>query len=103
MIAQILATIIFVAMFVFIVTEIVERHIVSLVCGALTLILVFGLGMHSMTAAIETINLHSIIEPGFWYTAGEAAESTGGINWETILFIFGMMVMVEGMAKGGFF
>ena len=103
MIAQILATIIFVAMFVFIVTEIVERHIVSLVCGALTLILVFGLGMHSMTAAIETINLHSIIEPGFWYTAGEAAESTGGINWETILFIFGMMVMVEGMAKVGFF
>lgn len=103
MIAQILATIIFVAMFIFIVTEIVERHIVSLVCGALTLLLVFGLGMHSMSAVIETINLHSIIQPSFWYTAGEAAESTGGINWETILFIFGMMVMVEGMAKVGFF
>lgn len=103
MIAQILATIIFVAMFIFIVTEIVERHIVSLVCGALTLLLVFGLGMHSISAVIETINLHSIIQPSFWYTAGEAAESTGGINWETILFIFGMMVMVEGMAKVGFF
>lgn len=103
MIAQILATIIFVAMFIFIVTEIVERHIVSLVCAALTLILVFGLGMHSMNAAIETINLQSIFTSGFWYSAGEAAEAASGINWETILFIFGMMVMVEGMAKVGFF
>lgn len=103
MIAQILASIIFIAMFVFIVTEIVERHIVSLICAALTLILVFGLGMHSMSAAIDTINLHSIITPGFWYTTGEAVEASSGINWETIIFIFGMMVMVEGMAKVGFF
>lgn len=26
-----------------------------------------------------------------------------GINWATIIFIAGMMVMVEGMAKAGFF
>ena len=43
MIAQIFATIIFIIMFVFIVTEIIERHIVSLVCALLTLLLVFGL------------------------------------------------------------
>lgn len=103
MIAQILASVIFVAMFVFIVTEIVERHVVSLICAALTLILVFGFGMHSMSAVIDTINLHSIITPGFWYAAGEASEAASGINWETIVFIFGMMVMVEGMAKVGFF
>ncbi len=103
MIAQILAAIIFIAMFVFIVTEIVERHVVSLICAVLTLILVFGLGMHSMSAIIETINLHSFLNPGFWYTSGEAAETVSGINWETIVFIFGMMVMVEGMAKVGFF
>lgn len=103
MIAQILASIIFVAMFVFIVTEIVERHVVSLICAALTLLLVFGLGMHSMSAVVDTINLHSIITPGFWYSAGEAAEASSGINWETIVFIFGMMVMVEGMARVGFF
>lgn len=103
MIAQILASLIFIAMFVFIVTEIVERHVVSLICAALTLLLVFGLGMHSMSAIVDTINLHSIITPGFWYTTGEATEAASGINWETIVFIFGMMVMVEGMAKVGFF
>jgi Na+/H+ antiporter NhaD/arsenite permease-like protein len=27
----------------------------------------------------------------------------GAVNWETIIFIFGMMVMVEGMARSGFF
>src|SRR4030042_4538355 len=25
------------------------------------------------------------------------------VNWETIIFIFGMMVMVEGLARSGFF
>ena len=39
----------------------------------------------------------------FWYSAGEAAESSSGINWATIIFIAGMMVMVEGMAHAGFF
>ncbi len=103
MLAQVFAVIIFIAMFVFIVTEIVERHIVSLVCALLTMILVFGVGMHSMTAVIETINLKSIFSQEFWYLSGEASESSAGINWETILFIFGMMVMVEGMARVGFF
>lgn len=93
----------FIAMFVFIVTEIVERHVVSLVCALLTIILVFGVGMHSMTAVIETINLKSIAAAEFWYLSGESTESSAGINWETILFIFGMMVMVEGMARVGFF
>ena len=102
MIAQIFASIIFVAMFVLIVTEIIERHIVSLVCAALTMIFVFGVGMQSMDAVVETINIHSIFSPSFWYHTGDAASSCG-INWETILFIFGMMVMVEGMAKVGFF
>lgn len=103
MLAQVFAVIIFIAMFVFIVTEIVERHIVSLVCAALTIIFVFGVGMHSMTALIQTINLKSIFMADFWYLSGESGSSSAGINWETILFIFGMMVMVEGMARVGFF
>ena len=32
-----------------------------------------------------------------------AHESTSGVNWATIIFIAGMMVMVEGMARVGFF
>lgn len=103
MLAQVVAVIIFIAMFLFIVTEIVERHVVSLVCALLTVLFVFGLGMHSMTAVIETLNIKSIFTPEFWYLSGETAGSSTGINWETILFIFGMMVMVEGMARVGFF
>ncbi len=39
----------------------------------------------------------------FWHTSGQGNESLSGINWATIIFIAGMMVMVEGMAKAGFF
>lgn len=39
----------------------------------------------------------------FWYQAKEATESSNGINWATIIFIAGMMIMVDGMARTGFF
>ena len=103
MLAQIFAVVIFIAMFVFIVTEIVERHIVSLVSALLTMIFVFGIGMHSFEAVWETLNISSIFSPGFWYAGAASHGSAAGINWETIVFIFGMMVMVEGMAHVGFF
>ena len=103
MTAQVLAIVIFIAMFVLIVSEKLERHIITLGCGLLTILLVFGVSMHSMDAIIETLNINSIITKPFWYSSGSSSESTTGINWETIIFIFGMMVMVEGMAKAGFF
>ena len=103
MLAQVLAVVIFLAMFVLIVTEIWERHVITLISGLLTLLLVFGLGMHSIDAIIETVNLQSIFTPEFWITTGESSGSHSGINWETIIFITGMMVMVEGMAHVGFF
>lgn len=103
MIAQIFAVVIFLAMFILIITEVWERHIVTLGYALLTLILVFGICMHSPSAIIETLNIHSIFSPGFWHTAGEASEASAGINWETIVFIAGMMIMVEGMANSGFF
>ena len=103
MIAQIFAVVIFLAMFILIITEVWERHIVTLGCALLTLILVFGICMHSPSAIIETLNIHSIFSPGFWHTAGEASEASAGINWETIVFIAGMMIMVAGMANSGFF
>lgn len=102
MAAQIIAVIIFAAMFLLIVMDKIERHIVTLGCGALTLILAFGVAMHSMKAIVTTLNVHSIFTLGFWYAAG-GESSSAGINWSTIIFIFGMMVMVEGMAKAGFF
>ena len=103
MTAQILALIIFLAMFVLIILEIWDRHLITLGCGLLTLILVFGFGMHSMNAVWETLNVKSIFTTAFWYAAGESSEASSGINWQTIIFIAGMMIMVEGMARVGFF
>jgi len=103
MIAQILAVAIFLLMFILIIMDKIERHIVTLACGLATLVLVFGLAMHDMNAVMETLNIRHIFTVGFWYEAGQSAESTSGINWATIIFIAGMMVMVEGMAKAGFF
>ena len=103
MLAQIFAVIIFVVMFLLIITEKFERQWTTLVCGLLTLILVFGVGMHSWETCMKTLNVRSIFTPEFWYAAGESSESSSGINWATIIFIAGMMVMVEGMARVGFF
>lgn len=102
-VAQVMAIVIFVVMFIMIVMERFERQNITLCCGVLTLLLVFGVGMRSMDAIIETLNLKSIFTVEFWYAAGEAEESSSGINWSTIIFIAGMMIMVEGMAKAGFF
>ena len=88
MIAQVLAVVIFVAMFLLIVSEKIERHIVTLGCGLLTILLVFGLSMHSTSAIFKTLNLHSLITKSFWYVSGASSEETSGINWATIIFIF---------------
>ncbi len=100
--ASIVAIIIFVAMFVMIIMDKIEKHYVTLGCGALTLIGVFGICMHDMKALWHVINLQSIFTMEFWRTTGSETES-GGIDWATILFLGGMMIMVEGMARVGFF
>lgn len=100
---QVLALIIFISMFVLIVLDKIERHYVTLGCGALTLIGVFGIIMRSPEAVISTLNLRSIFTSGFWYQSGAAEEAVTGINWSTIIFIAGMMIMVEVMAAAGFF
>lgn len=101
--AQILSVIIFIVMFILIVMDKIERHYVTLGCAALTLIGVFGLVMRNFDAILRTLNVKSIFTLSFWYESGMAEESTSGINWATIFFIAGMMIMVEGMAKAGFF
>lgn len=101
MVSQICAVAIFVVMFVLIISEKIERHIVTLVAGAATLVVVFGICMRSVDAALATLNVKNIFTLGFWYGASE--EESSGINWATIIFIAGMMVMVEGMARVGFF
>ena len=101
--AQIVASIIFVVMFALIVTEKIERQYVSLGCAVLVIIFVFGVCMRDVNAIIDTLAFKDFGKLSFWYAAGEGEGEGAGINWATILFIFGMMVMVEGMAKAGFF
>ena len=103
MLGQITAAAIFVIMFALIVSEKTERHIATLACGAATLLLVFGLCLRSWNAIVKTINLTSMFQVDFWYHAGSAGEISAGINWSTIIFVAGMMIMVEGMSSVGFF
>ena len=102
MVAQILAIIIFLAMFALIVSEKIERHTVALVAGALMVVVVLGICLRDFGAIWETLNLETFVHLSFWHTSGHS-ESSAGINWETIVFIAGMMVMVEGMGRAGFF
>lgn len=99
--AQILAICIFIGMFLLIILDKFERHHITLVSGGLVLVLVFGVCMRSIDAIWKTLNLSSVFTLGFWYGASE--EGTVGINWSTIIFIAGMMIMVEGLGKAGFF
>ena len=102
--AAIAAALIFIIMFVMIITEKFERHVITLVAALATIVVVFGICMRSVDAAIATLSLSDMVRPDFWFHLGPAAShSSCGINWATIIFIAGMMIMVEGMAHVGFF
>ena len=108
--ARLIAVAIFVVMFVMIIMEKFEKQYITLTAGLATIVGVFGIGgylagdaMDSMSALIDTLNVKSIFTPDFWYTASESAETSSGISWSTIFFLTGMMIMVEGMARTGFF
>lgn len=103
MLGQVLAVLIFISMFVLIIVDKIERHRVTMLCGLLVILLVFGFAMHDSDAIFRTLNIKSIFKTEFWYAKGSVEESSMGINWSTIIFIAGMMIMVEGMGNAGFF
>ncbi|MBQ9920302.1 MAG: citrate transporter, partial [Clostridia bacterium] len=100
--AQIAAVVIFIVMFVLIVMDKIERHNVTLGCGALTLIGVFGIFLpgNKLQAIWDTLAFENLAKLEFWWADPnvEHGSGHGGIDWATILFLAGMMVMVEGMA-----
>jgi Na+/H+ antiporter NhaD/arsenite permease-like protein len=101
--SQLFAITIFLAMFLFIIFGKCERHIPALAGAAAVLILLFGVVMRNGDAIADTLSLNSFAELSFWYSPLSSAETSSGVNWATILFIAGMMIMVEGMGDSGFF
>ncbi|MDO5124799.1 MAG: SLC13 family permease [Ruminococcus sp.] len=102
MTVHIAAIVIFAAMFILIIMDKIEKHYVTLGCGVLTLVIVFGIIKADVNAIWDTLNIKALATSEFWITTGAETES-GGIDWATIIFLGGMMIMVEGMARVGFF
>ena len=102
-ISQILALVIFVVMFVLIVLEVIERHQASLLAALVMILVVFLMCRRSTSEVWEILSIRDLFHGRFWYTAKESAETSSGINWATIIFLGGMMIMVEAMGRSGFF
>jgi len=100
--SQILAIAIFIVMFVAIIAGKVHRFIPALIGAALTLVIVFLVVMKSPESVLNVLNLQQLGQLRFWIPGQEHIESYG-VNWQTIVFIGGMMTMVEGLGEVGFF
>ena len=81
MLAQILAVSIFVIMFALIISEKFQRHYITLAGAAATLIIVFGLGLHSMDAVWTSLSLDSMTAKTFWYAKDAETTINSGVNW----------------------
>lgn len=100
--SQILATTIFLAMFAAIISGRTHRYIPALIGAVLTISVVFLLIMKSPASVLNVLNLNQLGQLKFWLP-GEEQVKSHGVNWQTIIFIAGMMVLVEGLSKAGFF
>jgi Na+/H+ antiporter NhaD/arsenite permease-like protein len=99
---QILAIAIFVIMLAIIISDKAPRYIPALGGAVLMIIVVFLIVMRSPESVWRVLNLSELARLSFWVPGGEHVESYG-VNWQTIIFIGGMMVMVSGMERAGFF
>jgi len=100
--SQILAIVIFVLMFIAIISGKIHRFIPALIGAGLVLIVLFLIVMRNPDSVWNVLNLGQIAELSFWIPGEQHVESQG-VNWQTIIFIGGMMVMVVGMERVGFF
>jgi len=99
---QIAAMVIFLLMFAAIIWGKIHRYIPALLGGALVLLVVFLAIERSPAMVVSVFNFGQLGHFRFWVPGQEQIESHG-VNWQTIIFIGGMMVMVEGLGKVGFF
>ena len=103
MLSQILAIAIAVVMFILVLWGKYPRHLVTLSAGGLMIVLVFLLSMGSPAAVWEALSVNSFLKFEFWFSHIGITEFNTGVNWSTILFLSGMMIMVEEMSDAGFF
>jgi Na+/H+ antiporter NhaD/arsenite permease-like protein len=101
-ISQVLAVIIFLCMFGAIIWGKGHRYVPALIAAAITVGVVFLLVMRSPETVFNVLNIGQVGHLGFWIPGNEHIE-TRGVNWQTIIFIGGMMAMVESMGEAGFF
>jgi Na+/H+ antiporter NhaD/arsenite permease-like protein len=103
--AQILAIVIFLGMFIAIIYGKVHRYIPALIGAALIIFVVFLAVENKPDSAWAVLNLNQLTRPTFWVHEVhlEHIEVSQGINWQTVIFIAGMMLMVEGLGAAGFF
>jgi Na+/H+ antiporter NhaD/arsenite permease-like protein len=100
--SQILAISIFILMFIVIITGKIHRFIPALIGAALVIIVIFLIVLRDADLAVQVLNYEQLFQVKFWLPGHEPLESRG-VNWQTIIFISGMMIMVESMAHTGFF
>jgi len=110
---QVLSILIFAAMFIAIMSGKVHRFIPALIGAALASILVLALVHPGPENLWHVLRLYDFGDASWWYntnvTEGAHGASAnggieiGGVNWQTIVFIGGMMTMVEGLGAVGFF
>ena len=102
LVSQIVAICIFLIVFAAIVWEKIPRYIPAFVGGILMILIVFLGVMQSPESVWRVLNIGQLVQSSFWVPGSQHIESYG-MNWQTIIFIGGMMVMVAGMERVGFF
>jgi Na+/H+ antiporter NhaD/arsenite permease-like protein len=100
--SQFVAVAIFLAMFVVIIVNKLPRYVTALGGGLLMVAVVFLGIMRSPATVWKVLNIGPLFQKTFWLPGHEAVESAG-VNWQTIIFIGGMMALVEGLGHIGFF
>lgn len=96
MLSKTLALAIAIVLFVELLRDKRPRYLVSLCAGCWMLVLLL---LTHPPAVLEALSLHSFLTPRFWFAHGGVTELNVGINWSTMFFLAGMMVLVEGMGR----
>jgi Na+/H+ antiporter NhaD/arsenite permease-like protein len=100
--SQILAIVIFILMFAAIASGKIRRHTAALAGAAIMILVVFLGVMRDPGALWHFLNIDQLGHYRFWVPGAHAIESTG-FNWQTIIFIGGMMVTVSWLESAGLF